>query len=110
MTAVLGHLSSRIPLQSPEEMCVGKGIVDGPHRLDIAVRTSTPVRSIDYASQMEFGFGPLSNSGIVPLTTSNTGNQQKKKPRTRKNQRSEASRPSNRESHESFQRAPPGTL
>ena len=51
---------------------------------------------------MEFGFRPLSNSGIVPLTASDTGNQQKQKSRTDKPHRSEASRTSNIKSHETF--------
>ena len=51
---------------------------------------------------MEFGFRPISDSRIVPLTASYTGNQQKQKPRTGKTHRSEASRTSNIESHEIF--------
>src|SRR5207248_2449882 len=104
MTAVLGHLSSRVTLKGPEEMRVGKGIVDRPHGLDIAVRTGAPVRSIDHASQMEFGFRPISDSGIVPLTAGDTGKKKEKKAHKRKTQQREASPPPNFGSHESFQK------
>jgi hypothetical protein len=58
---------------------IGKRIIDGPHRLDIAVRAGTTIRSIDHSSQVKFGFRHVSDSRIAPLLRAgDTGNQRKK--------------------------------
>jgi hypothetical protein len=84
-------------------MRVGKRIIDGPHGLDVAVRTGTPVRSIDDASHVEFGFRQISDSGITPLETGETRNKKEDNPYTHKTQPSDSSRPRILGSHESSQ-------